>query len=66
MEDLRDWLILQRQFYFKYFRLSNSLLPVRDICDIVTTSVIFDDFYGSFHSQRIQRKSCRNKPLCLR
>ena len=60
------YLILQRQFYFKCFRLSNSLLPVRDICDIVTTSVIFDDFYGSFQSQRIERKSCCNKPLCLR
>ena len=43
--------VLQRQFYFKYFRLSNSLLPVRDICDIVTTSVVLDDFYGSFQSQ---------------
>jgi len=59
-------LILQRQFSFKCFRLGNSLLPVRDICDIVTTSVVFDDFYGSFQSQRIQRESCRNKPLRLR
>jgi len=47
-------IILQRHIDFKSFRLGDSLLSVRDIRNMVMMSVVTDNFYGSFQSQRIQ------------
>ena len=47
-------LVLQRHIDFKRFRLGDRFLPVRDMCNMVMMSVIFDNLYDSFQSQRIQ------------
>lgn len=50
---MQPYLVLQRHIDFKYFRLGDSLLSVRDIRNMVMMSVVFDNCYGSLQSQRI-------------